>query len=77
MNTTMTWKVWVNVILARDIDEMNVNNHIPEYIEAWNGNIDWLPVFDVFAVVTYVTEQAEAEVVPSSRSVKFKFLKFS
>ena len=52
----MTWKVWVNVILARDIDEMNVNNHIPEYIEAWNGNIDWLPVFDFFAVLTYVTE---------------------
>ena len=46
----------INVILARDIDELYVNNYSPEYIEAWNGNIDWSPVFDFFAVVTYVTE---------------------
>merc|ERR1711954_632096 len=46
----------INVILARDIDELYVNNYVPEYIEAWNGNIDWSPVFDFFAVVTYVTE---------------------
>ena len=46
----------VNVILARDIDELYVNNYVPEYIEVWNGNIDWSPVFDFFAVVTYVTE---------------------
>ena len=46
----------VNVILARDIDELYVNNYNPEWIEAWNGNIDTSPVFDFFAVVTYVTE---------------------
>ena len=46
----------VNVILARDIDELYVNNYVPEYILAWNGNVDWSPVFDFFAVVTYVTE---------------------
>ena len=46
----------VNVILARDIDELYVNNYVPEYIEVWNGNIDWSAVFDFFAVVTYVTE---------------------
>ena len=46
----------INVILARDIDELYVNNYIPEFIEAWDGNIDWSPVFDFFAVVTYVTE---------------------
>ena len=45
-----------NIILARDIDELYVNNYVPEYIEAWDGNIDWSPVFDFFAVVTYVTE---------------------
>ena len=46
----------VNVILARDIDELYVNNYVPEYLEVWNGNIDWSAVFDFFAVVTYVTE---------------------
>ena len=46
----------VNVILARDIDELYVNNYMPEYILAWNGNVDRSPVFDVFTVVTYVTE---------------------
>ena len=30
----------VNVILARDIDELYVNNYVPEYILAWNGNVD-------------------------------------
>ena len=46
----------INVILARDIDELYVNNYNPEWVEAWNGNIDFSPVFDFFAVVTYVTE---------------------
>ena len=46
----------VNVILARDIDELYVNNYVPEYILVWNGNIDWSAVFDFFAVVTYVTK---------------------
>ena len=46
----------INVILARDIDELYVNNYVPEYILVWNGNIDWSAVFDFFAVVTYVTE---------------------
>ena len=42
----------INVILARDIDELYVNNYIPEFIEAWDGNIDWSVVFDFFAVIT-------------------------
>ena len=46
----------LNVILARDIDEIYVNNYNPEWVEAWDGNIDFSPVFDFFAVVTYVTE---------------------
>ena len=36
----------INVILARDIDELYVNNYNPEWVEAWNGNIDFSPVFD-------------------------------
>ena len=46
----------INVILQRDIDELYVNNYNPEWVEAWDGNIDFSPVFDFFAVVTYVTE---------------------
>ena len=46
----------INVILARDIDELYVNNYVPEYILVWNENIDRSAVFDFFAVVTYVTE---------------------
>ena len=46
----------VNVILARDIDELYVNNYNPEWLEAWDGNIDTQPCFDFFAVVTYITE---------------------
>ena len=33
----------ITVILARDIDELNVNNYDPEWLEAWNGNIDKQP----------------------------------
>ena len=45
-----------NVILARDIDELNVNNYNPEWLEAWDGNIDIRQCTDFFAVVTYITE---------------------
>ena len=46
----------INVILARDIDELNVNNYNPEWLEAWDGNIDIQPCSDFFAVITYITE---------------------
>ena len=46
----------VNVILARDVDEMYINNYNPEWIRAWNGNMDWSPCLDFFAVITYITE---------------------
>ena len=38
----------VNVILARDIDEIYVNNYSPEWLQAWDGNIDKQPCFDFF-----------------------------
>ena len=46
----------ITVILQRDIDEIYVNNYNPEWLLAWNGNIDFQPCFDFFAVVTYITE---------------------
>ena len=46
----------VNVILARDIDEIYINNYNPEWLRAWNANIDIQPCFDFFAIITYITE---------------------
>ena len=36
----------VNVILARDVDEIYINNYNPEWIRAWNANVDLQPVLD-------------------------------
>ena len=49
-------KKGINVILARDIDEMYINNYNPEWLRAWNANIDIQLCFDFFAVITYITE---------------------
>ena len=46
----------VNIILARDIDEMYINNYNPEWIQAWDANMDISPCFDFFAVIVYITE---------------------
>ena len=40
----------------RDIDEIYINSYDPEWILAWNGNIDKQPCFDFFGVITYTTE---------------------
>ena len=45
-----------SVHLKRDLDEIYINSYDPEWIRAWNGNIDKQPVFDFFEVITYVTE---------------------
>ena len=44
------------VLLKRDVDEIYVNNYNPEWINAWNANVDLQPVLDFFAVITYVTD---------------------
>ena len=40
----------------RDIDEIYINSYDPEWILAWDGNIDKQPCFDFFGVTTYTTE---------------------
>ena len=40
----------------RDLDEMYINSYNPEWILAWNGNIDIQVYLDFFAVITYITE---------------------
>ena len=46
------YTVWIK----RDIDEININNYNPEWIKAWNSNMDIQPCEDYFAVITYVTD---------------------
>ena len=46
----------ISIILVRDIDEMYINNYNPEWLRAWDGNLDIQPCFDFFGVVTYITE---------------------
>ena len=40
----------------RDIDEIYINSYNPEWLRAWDGNIDIQPCLDFFGVITYVTE---------------------
>ena len=45
-----------SLVMARDIDEIFVNSYNPEWILAWNGNIDLQICLDFFAIITYITE---------------------
>ena len=40
----------------RDIDEVMVNTYNPEWIAAWNGNMDFQLCLDYFAVITYISD---------------------
>ena len=42
--------------LKRDLDEIYINSYNPEWLQAWDGNIDIQPCTDFFGVITYVTE---------------------
>ena len=44
------------VVLARDLDELNINPFNKEWLRAWNGNMDIQPALDFFAVITYITD---------------------
>ena len=60
------------VVLARDIDELYINNYNVEMIRAWNANMDLQPVLNHFAVITYVTDyltKAETSVMEILKSV--------
>ena len=44
------------IILKRRVQEMWVNNYNPEWIHAWNGNMDIQLCLDFFAICTYITD---------------------
>ena len=55
------------IILKRTVKELWVNNYNPEWIRAWNGNMDVQLCLDFFAIVTYITGLA-------TRFFSFNFL---
>ena len=44
------------VILKREPDEININNYNPEWLKAWDGNMDIAVCLDFFAIITYITD---------------------
>ena len=44
------------IYLQRDIDEIFINNYNPEWLEAWDSNIDISLVSDFYGAITYVTD---------------------
>ena len=44
------------IILKRTVQEMWVNNYNPEWLLAWNGNMDIQLCLDFFAICTYITD---------------------
>ena len=44
------------IILKRQLNEIYINNYNPEWIKAWDGNMDISVCLDFFAIVTYITD---------------------
>ena len=42
------------LILKRTVKERNINNYNPEWLKAWNANMDIQIAFDPYAVITYI-----------------------
>ena len=54
------------IVLKRTPKEIWINNFNPEWLRAWNGNMDIQVCADIFAVVTYITDyysKSEASVL--------------
>ena len=44
------------IILKRTPREIYINNYNPEWIKAWDGNMDLQVCLDFFAIITYITD---------------------
>ena len=44
------------IILKRDPREAYINNYNPEWMKAWDGNMDIQVCLDYFAIITYITD---------------------
>ena len=72
MTTLRTTKKGYSIVLARDIDEVSINNFNVEWLRAWNANMDIQICLDYHAVVTYITDyysKCETELVKMIQAV--------
>ena len=46
----------ISIILKREVNEVYINNYNPEWLKAWDGNMDLSVCLDFFAIVTYITD---------------------
>ena len=51
-----TSKVGSTIVLARDVDEVFINQYNVEWMRAWDGNHDLQVCIDFHAVITYITD---------------------
>ena len=51
-----TSSIGTTVIMKRRVQERFVNNYNPEWLKAWNGNMDLQVCLDFFAIITYITD---------------------
>ena len=72
MTALSTTKKGYSIVLARDIDEISINNFNVEWLRAWNANLDIQICLDFHAVVTYITDyysKSETELVKMIQAV--------
>ena len=61
------------VVLKRNLQDIFVNNFNPDWMIAWDGNMDIQPCLDYFSVITYMTDyvcKAETKTTQILKDVK-------
>ena len=61
------------VVLKRNIQDIFINNFNPDWMIAWDGNMDIQPILDYFACITYMTDyvcKAETKTTQMLKDVK-------
>ena len=58
------------IMYQRDVAEIYVNTYNPEWIEAWNGNLDIQLCLDYYAVITYISEYYSKDDTGTSKYIQ-------
>ena len=61
------------VVLRRNLQDIFINNFNPDWMIAWDGNMDIQPCFDYFSIITYMTDyvcKAETKTTQMLKDVK-------
>ena len=56
LDALKTSKVGSSIVLARDVDEVYINQYNEEWMRAWDGNLDLQVCIDFHAVITYIAD---------------------